>query len=276
MRFDQVILDGHDDIVLFDRNNPLSSPYVSRTIDGLGPTEANVNLARTTQGAGIYIDRRPQLREIICNINMNPDYTIGETPETLRQRLYLMRPNTPDGSLTLKLMLNGAEVARTPVYIKRMEMTPFSKDNLLQLVLSSPRENFHRHEDVILSSPAFSKTTPIFPNEGSASTGFNLTVQFTGPMTMFGLRRVEEDKALTVKHNFVSGDILEIDTRIGSRGVWLTKGGVRTSLLGALYSDSTWLSMYSQENQLSVIKGASDSSNFNWLGYRYQPQYLGA
>lgn len=275
MRFDQVILSGQDDIVLFDRNDPLSSPYVTRTIDGLGPTEATVNLAQDTTGAGVYLGRRPSLREIVCNIHMNPDYTIGENPSSLRDRLYLLRSNELDGSLSFRLMDQGAEVARTPVYIKRMETTPFAKENLLQLVLSSPEANFHADAEFVMASPTFDKQVPGFPNGGSAPVGFRLKVGFYGAATMFSLTRHGDQKSLAVVRPFSDGDILEIDTRLGSRGVWVENSSGRQSLLGFLGSTSTWLTLFPGVTQFTVSTGGGPSYNFNWLEYRHRPEYLG-
>lgn len=280
MNFDQVILSGHRDIVLFDRNDPLSSPYVSRTIDGLGPTEANVSLAQDTAGAGIYLGRRPSLREVVCNIYMNPDYTIGENPQSLRQNLYLLRPVTVDGSLLLKLMWQGSEVVRTEVYIKRIEVTPFAKDNVMQLVLASVQDTFQAPSDEVLSPPSFSKTKPIFPNVGTAPTGFNLKLTFTGSMKRIGFSQDGTNKYFSVARGlegttFTSGDILEIDTRIGSRGVWVTKGGTTTSLLGFMDPNSTWLTLDPTETKLTLMKDTADGVNFNWTEFRYHPQYLG-
>ena len=275
MLFDQVILSGNSDIVLFDRNDPLSSPYVSRTIDGLGPTEANVNLAQDTRGAGLYLGRRPSLREIVCNIHMNPDYTIGENPSSLRERLYLMRSNTRDGSLTFKLMLNNVEVARTPVYIKRTELTPFAKENLLQLILSSPDANFHRPTDHITVSPSFAKDVAVLPNEGSAPVGFYLKVEFTNTMNAFGLIRSGDELGLVIYNTFNANDILEIDTRIGTRGVWLTRAGVKSSLLGNMTAASSWLTLFPGDTDFTVVQGTSNPQSFTWLTYQHQPQYLG-
>lgn len=280
MNFDQVILSGHRDIVLFDRNDPLSSPYVSRTIDGLGPTEANVNVAQDTAGAGIYLGRRPSLREVVCNIHMNPDYTIGENPQSLRERLYFLRPITPDGSLLLKLMWQGAEVVRTAVYIKRIEVSPFTKDNIIQLVLAALRDTLEAPEDVVLTNPNFDKTNPILPNIGSAPTGFHATLKFTGSMFRIGFSQNGTNKHFSVArqfldNQFVANDILEIDTRIGSRGVWLTRAGVKTSLLGFMDSQSTWLTLDPAETALTLMKRPEDSANFNWTSFRYRPQYLG-
>ena len=257
MKFDQIVLSGaSESIVLFDHKQPRSTPYTARTIEGLGPTDIDVTLAQTSQGTGIYIGRREQLREITCNVYLNPNYTIGQTPETLREDVYLLRPGNEDLSLDFRLMLNGVEVAMTPVYVKRVEVSPFSKDTLLQIVLASTSGTFKRRAPVSLSYPAIDKVHPIFVNEGSTETGFKLQIDFTGPVTSFGLRQSNPsgdmlmNKVFAESYLFTIGDMVEINTNIGERGVWLTRGGVRTSKIGSLSPQSTWLSLYPGPNEL--------------------------
>lgn len=273
MKFDKVILSGSKDITLFDHRDPLSSPYVTQAIDGLAPTEADVSINQTTLGAGIFIGRRPQLREITCNIHLNPNYSAGETPESLRERIYRLRAINDDGSLTLRLIYKNEEVARTSVYIKRIELAPFAKETIMQLVLSSPSEYLYREQKVVLAAPTFSKSNPILPNEGSAPTGFYLSVKITSPIDAFGFKRANNKQEIRFTHPFLANDILEFNTTIGSRGAWLTRGGVRTSLLGAMTATSVWLDLYPEETPLVGI--ANNQDKFDWLKYEYQPKYLG-
>lgn len=273
MKFDKIILTGSESITLFDHRNPLSSPYVTQAIDGLAPTEVEVSLAQTIQGAGLYIGRRPQLREITCNIHLNPNYTLGETPESLRERIYRLRPVSDDGSLALRLLYQDEEVARTLVYIKRVELAPFAKETIMQLVLASPSEYLFREQPIVLTSPEFDKTYPVLPNVGSARTGFYIRLMFTGTASVFGFGRRENAQELRITHAFALNDILEINTQIGSRGIWLTRAGVKTSIIGSLSANSTWLDLHPGETALHVI--TTNQQAFNWVEFSYQPKYLG-
>lgn len=281
MQFDQVILSGSNSITLFDHRDPLSTPYVTRTVDGLGPTEADVSLARTTQGPGIYLGRRPQLRVVTFNLNLNPNYFEGETPEILRERIYNLRSNRPDNALLLGLYLDDVEVANTPVYVKRVEVSPFAKDNIMQLVLESPDE-YLKHPSQF-SEPyisTISKTTPVFTNIGSAPTGFVLSVTFNEiGMYSFGLIRGEQEEYLAITNRFFPGDILNIDTRIGSRGIWHLKNsdGLIYNLLGSMDSNSTWLQLHPGDNSFQLFQDSSvpSNTNFSWRSLTYRPQYLG-
>lgn len=281
MKFDQIVLSGaSESIVLFDHKQPRSTPYTARTIEGLGPTDVDVTLAQTSQGTGIYIGRREQLREITCNVYLNPNYTIGQTPETLREDVYLLRPGNEDLSLDFRLMLNGVEVAMTPVYVKRVEVSPFSKDTMLQIVLASTSGTFKRRAPVSLSYPAIDKVHPIFVNEGSTETGFKLQVEFTGPVTAFGLRQTNPasemimNKIFVDPYLFTTGDMVEINTNIGQRGVWLTRGGVKTSKIASLSPQSSWLSLYPGPNELTTLP-ILGGTPFNWKLIEHTPKYKG-
>ncbi|ADD81035.1 gp037 [Rhodococcus phage ReqiPoco6] len=274
MKFDKVILAGATPITLFDHKNPRSTPYTTRTIDGLGPTEVNVALAQNLEGGGLYIGRRPQLREITVNASLNPDYTIGQTPEKLREDIYRLVPVNRDRSLDFCLLLNGEELAITPVYVKRVDVSPFSKDTLFQIVLASTSEYFAKRVPILNEAPDFNLLNPNFVNVGSAPSGFRVRVRFTGAATQFGFYRFNLPDRMLVTYNFQANDILEINTNQGSRGVWLTRGGVVSSLIGSLSTDSTWLTMESGDNPLVTYVGIG-TPQFTWQQFEYRPKYLG-
>lgn len=281
MRFDQVLLTGSETIKLFDLRSPRSTPYTARTIEGLGPTDVDVTLAQTSQGAGIYIGRREQLREITINAYLNPNYLVGEAPEQLRDAIYLLRPVKEDLSLDFRLMLNNVEVATTPVYVKRVEIAPFSKDTTLQIVLASTSGYLHRPDPVVLTDPDFDLANPIFTNEGTSTTGFTLEVEFTDVVDAFGLYTIAPSSKMMLEKLpldgalFLGGDILEINTAIGSRYVRFTRGGVTQSALAALTEDSTWLTLYPGENQLVVEQDPASPPKFIWKRFEHVPKYLG-
>lgn len=275
MKFDQVILSGATSITLFDHKRPRSTPYTTRSIDGLGPTEVSVALAQNLEGGGLYIGRRPQLREITVNASLNPDYMVGQTPEKLREDIYRLVPVNPDMSLDFCLLLDGEEIAITPVYIKRVEISPFSKDTLIQIVLASTSEYFSKRFNVIQAGPNFDRANPVFVNLGSAPSGFRVEVDITAPMDRFGFYRAYMPDNLLITYDFLAGDRLEIDTNIGSRGIWLYRDSLRLSLLGAMAPQSTWITLTSGENPLTTHVGEATVNNFDWYLFEHRPKYLG-
>lgn len=276
MKFDKIILTGTTSITLFDLRNPRSTPYTTRTIDGLSPTEVGVALAQNVDGGGLYIGRRPMLREITVNASLNPDYRNGQTPESLREDIYRLVPANEDSSLDFRLLLDGVDVAMTPVYVKLVEVSPFSKDTLFRIVMASTSEYLYRKIPLLDTNPSQGlNVTPTFVNVGSAPTGFKLKFKLHGSMTEWALRRAVPSEEIRIKHPFMLDDIVEINTNIGSRGVWLTRSGVRSSLIGKLTPQSTWIMLKSGQNPFVVEKGPLDNHSFAWESLEYNPKYLG-
>uniref|UniRef100_A0AAU8GPM9 Minor tail protein n=1 Tax=Gordonia phage Petito TaxID=3158876 RepID=A0AAU8GPM9_9CAUD len=285
MKFDQIILTGTKSITLFDLTNPRSTPYTAKTVDGLDPTDIDVTLAQASSGAGIYIGRREQLREMTFNVYLNPDYSIGQTPDLLREELYLMNPVNEDLSLDLRLMLEGVEVAMTPVYIKRTEAIAFSKDTIVQLVLASTSGTFKRRTAISVTGAEaleLDEAFPVLNNAGSATSGFRAEFDILAPINEFGIATQVPINELWIKKIpsnpdlLIAGDRLMIDTNIGQRGVWRTRGGVTKSLMGSLTNDSVWLTLYPGENTLAIdTTPSAPSASFTWHLYEHTPKYRG-
>lgn len=285
MKFDQIILTGTKSITLFDLKNPRSTPYTAKTIDGLDPTDIDVTLAQASSGAGIYIGRREQLREMTLNVYLNPDYSIGQTPDLLREELYLMNPVNEDLSLDLRLMLEGVEVAMTPVYIKRTEAIAFSKDTIVQLVLASTSGTFKRRTAISVTGAEaleLDEALPVLNNAGSATSGFRAEFDILATINEFGIATQIPVNELWIKKIssnpdlLIAGDRLMIDTNIGQRGVWRTRAGVTTSLMGSLTNDSVWLTLYPGDNTLTVdTDPGTPATSFVWHLYEHTPKYRG-
>lgn len=278
MKFDKIVMSGLSDMVLFDLNDPTSSPFVTRTVEGMGPTEIDLTLAQSVHGSGIFVGKRSQLREITFNLTLRPRFELGETLATVREQMYslYLRSTRPDESLDLRILSQGYEVARTPVYVKRLESSPFSKESLMQLVLSSTEQYFHRNEPYTLDSieaGALDKANPVFHNIGTAPTGFFLSVRMISTGVSFGLSSLAPREHLEVVYDFNGGDRLEIDTRVGSRGIWLRRGDQRNHILSSMTSDSSWLTLPAGPTQYTVMPDSVTS--FEWFLFQYTPKYLG-
>src|SRR4051794_8917947 len=75
----------------------LTDKYLLKSVDGLGPPEVDVSIAPTLNGPGVYKGRRPQSRQIVALIGLNPDYNDGETASDLRSALYgMLTPGAKD------------------------------------------------------------------------------------------------------------------------------------------------------------------------------------
>jgi hypothetical protein len=252
-----------------------SDPYILLGIDGLGPTEVDVSVTNTLYQGGIFQGRRPQLREVGIRIGLNPDYAGGVTVESLREAIYRIFAGSSDMSDTEKVVLqirNGAyEIARTPVYLKRLDPALFSKDPEVILTMATKSSTFEAPALVVISGGTISIPSPSFTIQGTAATGWLFQVKFLSTVSSWKLTDVNRPgEKLQIDYAFVANDILTFDSTPGARKITVTRGGVETNIIFALSADSVWRLLYPSTNNFTA-----NTSSYQWLSVTYRPQFLG-
>lgn len=244
-----------------------TDPYILTNAEGLGPPEVDVSIQNTLNAGGFYQGRRPQSREIVLRVGLNPDFGIGQTAADLRTELYgLLTPGYLD-NVTVRIMDVTTVLATTVGYIKKLEIVPFNAEPEVQITIACVEQ--------YLQAPSFlyvapdSKSAPVIDNTGTAPAGFRMEITFTSNVTNWTLSHASGAK-MELTYSFLSGDILTIDTRPGYRGIWLKRGLSTTNIIYALSADSIWFMLHGGENTF-----ATSSSAFNWGDVYYRPQYWG-
>lgn len=267
MKFTKIRLIGLSTIDLPVADAESTDRYILKSAEGLGPPEIDVSIATTLHAGGVYQGRRPQQREPVLQIGLNPDYRTGQTASDLRNSLYgMLTPGHVD-AVILQIMDGVDVVAHTKGYVKTLEIVPFAKDPEVQLVLSCLTPYFEAPE-IIFVSPG-DAAQPSIENVGTAPTGFYMEVNFTGPVSGWSLVD-PAGKEMEFLYDFVVNDKLAVDTRPGSRGVWLTRDLVISNLIFALTANSIWPQLYGGDNIFST-----SSQGFEWGEVYYYPQYWG-
>lgn len=249
-----------------------SGPYVLKSVDGLGPPERDVFLARTIQEGGVRQGTRSRNRSVVPIIGLQPEWDTGQTAEELRSELYgLIAP--PFGQpLIAQVMLGNTVIAQCRGDISRFEAAMFTSDPAVQMTLDCDYP-YLLSPTVLSQFPAKTvvsgKTAIDIANPGDAPAGFwlSLTLQSaqSGPLV------ISEDsilgRSMTIGGTWGAGDTLTIDTRAGQRGVWRKASGSsnRVSVLGDLTGDSPWLQLHKGPNRLLVNNLA-----FDWAGSGFQ------
>jgi hypothetical protein len=244
-----------------------SDPYILKNVEGLGPVEIDVSIADTLNAGGVYQGRRPQSREIVASVGLNPDFKVGQTASDLRASLYGMLTPGYSDNITIQVMDSAVIIAQTTGYVSKMEINPFSKDPEVQITIPCLQQ-YLQAQNLLYVTPA-SKSAPAIVNTGTAPAGFHWEVIFTSNVTNWTLSD-PTGKKMQFTYAFLTGDKLEFDTRPGSRGVWLTRSAVRSNIIYTLSSDSIWYMLYGGNNVF-----ATSSQAFNWGDVYFLPQYWG-
>jgi len=245
-----------------------SDRYILKTAEGLGPPEVDVSQSRTLHAGDVYQRRRPQSREVVLTVRLNPDHQMSETAADLRAELYgLLTPGYLD---EVKIdILDGDDLqASTAGNVSKLEINPFSAEPEVQITI--PCLQAYLHAPNILYVFPGSAADPSIMNVGTAPTGFRAEILFTAPTNWWGLFN-GRGQSMTFYHAFHAGDKLTFDTNPGSRGIWLTRDGATYSILQSLASDSVWHMLYGGNNTFE----ATSNTGYTWGNVYYTPQYWG-
>lgn len=247
-----------------------SSPYILKAFDGLGPTAVGVSVMNIAPHGGVYQGRRPQNREAVFRVGLNPNYSLNQTAQQLRQSLYFLLMSGTETPVRLSLYEGNTELCYTLAHMANPEIVPFAKEPEVQLTFTCFGPYFEAPEQSITVDPGGSKLTPTFPNVGDAQTGFEMIIEFTAARSGFSIYRANDGLELTVTQAFAIGDFLKIDTRLGSLGVWIDTGSGFESIIDTLTETSDWIQLHGGNNVMNA-----NTASYDWYSYTYTPRYLG-
>jgi len=279
MKFNKIRLLGVTNVDLPIVGADPSGPYVLKSADGLGPTERDVFRARTTQEGGVRQGTRAHDRSAVMLVGLQPDWDTGQTADELRDELYgLLTP--PYGlPVGLQLMLGTTVQAVAQGDISRMETAIFTADPAVQITLDCDYPYFLApaiHYQFPTKTLVSGKTAIDVENDGSAPAGFWMKLVLQA--TVAGSLKLSDNspvgQTMEIGGPWEAGDIFEIDTRAGQRGIWRIASGqtARVSKLNDLTPNSPWLQLHKGPNRLLLNRTA-----FDWEdeGFGHTPAYSG-
>jgi len=244
-----------------------SDPYILKAADGLGPPPVDVAVSQTSIAGGVYRGSKPQSREIVLLIGLNPAFSGGQTVADLRSSLYGMLTPGHRPEMHVDIMQDAAIIATTTGYVAKLEIVPFSKDPQVQLTIACPQPYLQGPTELTIDPG--DPSAPEMTNIGTAPSGFQMDITLTATLSFWDLRDAS-GKYMRVIYPFVPGDFLSFDTRPGSRAVYLYRASVFTNMLPYLDPLSIWYQLHAGLNVFDT-----SSAFFTWGDVSYRPLYWG-
>lgn len=258
-----------------------SGPFVLKSVEGLGPPEINVRMARSVLEKAIYQGKSPVLRQIIALVGLQPNWDVGQTPQDLRKQLYSLLTPRYGKMVGAEIFDNGVKHSFAQGHISKLEPALFTKDPAVQITLDC--------DYAYLLKPTVITQTPVqrdvggirafdVENDGDAPAGFKAGFTLMANVGTTLILRDEDPEGMIMQIdgiNWVAGDRFVIDTRPGSRGLWRGPGGgALVSVLNNMRADvSEWLYLYGGMNTLTL-----NTTAFDWdpaINFQHQPAYWG-
>lgn len=265
MIFTRIRLLGLETIELNVNGAKPSDTYLFKGADGLGPPESSVrNLKQVRQGRSV-----PN-RQVVIRIGLNPNFKLFQSASELRDNIYgLLTTGNDDLPIPVQF-LNGENIVAVAYGdASKVEPSLFTETPEVQVTIDCDSPYLRYPVEKILTPPL--KTSFSILNEGTAATGFSLSIAFTGTVNNFQLTRGTQ-KMLLSAANFIAGDTLLLNTIPGQKDISKIRAGVESSLLHTLSPDSTWFTLY---GGLNTFTTNSQAFNWNTNPIRHTPLYWG-
>lgn len=258
-----------------------SGPFVLKNVDGLGPPQVGVRMARTVLEQATYQGKSSSLRQIIATVALQPNWDIGQTAEELRTQLYSLLTPRYGLMVQAQIMYEGEVVGYAQGQVSNMEPAIFAKDPAVVITLDCDYPYF-LGPNVVVQEPEHravsSQQALDVINEGTAPAGFRMGVILRAPVTGSLILSDADPRGQRIQIdgiNWVAGDKLCIDTRPGYRNIYRgAGGGIYQSVLNNLNASvSEWIQLYGGDNTLMLNVSALDWDEA--ILFSHQPAYWG-
>lgn len=284
-----------------DLKNDVSSGLVILNIDGLGPSRGLIN---TTEGPNLPGSKMNSRRSLGRHIAVS-FAIIGMDPELIRQSISKFFP-------VAKMARLGIITDHRHVYVdfsaESNEANIFRKMANSDLALTCPAAyltditpgtfqlagttasfmfpfgNELYEPDQLMFGNLLNQPTEVVDYTGDADTGFEITLNFTGPVTdNISLFNTTHNQHMTIDVSKVEstiayggiqeGDAIFVNTNVGEKEVRFIRQGVRTNIINSLGKTTTWLVVYPGNNAIAI---AAEDSIYNIeANFEYRLLYSG-
>lgn len=283
------------DSVKLELAKPEKSGFVVKSITGLGPGKANINMTEiSTNDGALYNSARLTKRNIVMDLEFIQ--TENESIEDIRQKSYQYFPIKKKVQIVIEA---DNRILETEGYVESNEVNLFSKKEGCTISIVCPDPHFYSHGsngivETIFNGIQANFSFP-FSNEsltkpllqlgliknmteqtinytGDSEIGLLITIHAIGPasnITIYntGTREqmiIDTDKLeILTGSGIITGDTITINTNKGSKGITLLRSGKETNILNCLQKGCNWLTLAKGDN-IFAYTAESGSSNIQF------------
>ena len=251
--------------------------YFIKDIVGLDPVKAEIveSSYGTIDGTQYQSSRRGS-RNPVLTIGYNPDYGINSIG-ALRQNIY--SKVMPKAEVTLRFHTDFTDPLH-PLEIKgrveSVETSMFTRDPDCKISVICQDPDFVLPVPVVINTSVAHNTPELIVNySGTSDTGFVAKFTANRNLPSFSLiHRTANYIVTSLEYNSTleTGDIFEISTVPGNKGAWITRAGIRYSVLYHVSKISGWAKLVPGNNYFKTIFSTGTSQPVQFV---YQRKYGG-
>lgn len=270
--------------ITLEMTRPETSGFAIKSVNGLGPPKANINMTDTsTDDGSLFNSARASNRNIVFEL-IFVDNDKRESIEELRHKTYKFFPLKKEVTIVIK---TTNRMVQTVGYVESNEPSIFSSMEGAQISILCPNSYFYSVENFGLASIKFSNIKPLFsfpfsnaslderlitfgeivivPNEtlsydGEVETGVIIRMHAYGPVYNIRIHNITTNETMSIdttklqsmmNSDIRAGDYIIINTSMGNKSISLTRDGKSVNILNCLKKNTPWISLVKGNNEFS-------------------------
>lgn len=254
-----------------------SQNYYIKDIDGLDPVKAEIVESEygTIDGTQYQSSRRGS-RNPVITIGYNADYIVN-TVGYLRQNIY--NKIMPKAPVTLRFHMdftNPLHPLEIQGRVETVESPMFTREPECKISVICQDPDFVLPDPIIINTNvSHNDPETVINYSGTSDVGFVVKFMINRELPSFAMIHRTANHIVTnweYNDTLQVGDILEISTVPGNKGAWVTRDGVRYSVLYHVSKLSNWAKLVSGNNYFKTIFSAGPTIQAQFV---YQRKYGG-
>lgn len=284
------------DSIKLELTRPEKSGFIIKSIDGLGPSPANVNTTEvSTNDGSLFNSARSSQRNIVLKLQFTETFT--ESIEDIRQKTYKYFPLKKN--LTL-LIETDNRIVSTVGYPETNEPTIFDakgegcsisiicpdpyfysagEDGInetvfygVQAVFEFPFENNSLTEPLLEFGIIMNQTENVITYRGDSEIGLTISIHAIGEASNITIYNTGTREKMTIDTDrlkaltgsgIIAGDTITITTTKGQKRITLLRNGRITNILNCLKRGCNWFTLAKGDN-IFAYSAETGSSNLQF------------
>lgn len=266
----QVILETANPMTLEIGNVDPNEILILTSISGLSPTDVTLFTGEYARSGGYYQGRRTGMRNPVFNFKLNEDYANDIDISDVRDILYrqFLEPQADSDAVQVRLVDNKRPDRYMICYTEKFPTEIFAQRPIAQISTISTDPYLFSVAETIGTNAGGWLTLPI-AYDGSADTGIQLTIKVQSATDTITIQN--NAQLMVLEGSFVAGDIVTINTVLGSRSIKLN--GV--DAMAALTATSIWVYLTQVANVFKVYGVVPSDGLAVATEYRYRAEWWG-
>jgi hypothetical protein len=245
-----------------------SDGLLVESIEGLDPVKATlVSSGYARLDGEVFHTARRVPRNMKIRINLEPDYVTKSVADLRRQLYAFFMPKT---QIRFGFHQSDGPAVNIDGVVESCETALFAKEPAVDISIMCFDPDFIDYtNDQFVSATTDTSAEALLEYPGTVETGIYFQLLVNRALEEFTIYHRPPDgstRIFTFAASLVAGDVLRVDTRVGTKGVRLTRGGSETSLLYAMSPYSNWIELSPGDNFIRVFaEGAAIPYTIDYL-----------